>query len=504
MKLILPFIISFNIALALGSEILYLMPVATKSHRNVFDPLIFELAKRNHHITIVSPYASPNFEPHQNVREIRLAYNIDSQMFTQDLFSNFETRSLISGFLPLKYVLAPCCESYLQNPQVKQILKQRKHFDLVIVSNVYNDCALATAPLFGSIIIMQSATSLIPWTYSSIPQPPSFIPLNVISMQSKMNLIQRLNNAVSWIVVQIIMRYDYGSYIQGTIEKNLAENPILSEAEKKVSLILTNADPVLTSPRPSVPTIQDVGGMQCKKAKPVPKELEEFIQTAGNDGFIMFSLGSFAQSKSMPKTLVKDLLQAFSRLKQNVIWKYEEELEDLPSNVKISKWLPQRDLLGHPKIRIFITHGGMLSLQESIYNAVPLVAIPLFAEQPGNAARVVEIGIGIKLDFQNISGISMYEAINRVLDDKSYVVNMKKYSAIFNDFIENQVDKAAYWVEYVIRHKGAGHLQTGKEELNFFQYFLLDVIVFILCISYIFAYVLAKIVQLIVRKKNRK
>ncbi len=54
----------------------------------------------------------------------------------------------------------------------------------------------------------------------------------------------------------------------------------------------------------------------------------------------------------MPEEKRKLFLNVFSKLKQKVLWKWETEMmPDLPKNVKLSKWLPQQDVLGHPKIR---------------------------------------------------------------------------------------------------------------------------------------------------------
>ena len=83
----------------------------------------------------------------------------------------------------------------------------------------------------------------------------------------------------------------------------------------------------------------------------------------------------------MPEETKNKFLKVFSKLKQRVIWKWEGEMTGLSPNVRISKWLPQQDILGHKNIRVFITHGGLLSTQEAIYHGVSLLGLPLFADQ---------------------------------------------------------------------------------------------------------------------------
>lgn len=49
-----------------------------------------------------------------------------------------------------------------------------------------------------------------------------------------------------------------------------------------------------------------------------------------------------------------------------------------------------------------------------------------------------------------------------------------------------QLDRAVYWIEYVIRHNGAHHLKTAGNKLNWIQFLSIDVILFILIIILIF------------------
>lgn len=73
-------------------------------------------------------------------------------------------------------------------------------------------------------------------------------------------------------------------------------------------------------------------------------------------------MGSSVKASKMPEHLRLLLIRTFAQIPYRVIWKYEggSEMKDLPSNVKIGNWLPQQDILGHRKLRAFVTHGGLL------------------------------------------------------------------------------------------------------------------------------------------------
>lgn len=57
-------------------------------------------------------------------------------------------------------------------------------------------------------------------------------------------------------------------------------------------------------------------------------------------------MGSLWKGKDIPKEVTQDLLDLFGSLKQTVIWKYEEDLPNLPKNVHTLKWAPQQSILG--------------------------------------------------------------------------------------------------------------------------------------------------------------
>ena len=71
----------------------------------------------------------------------------------------------------------------------------------------------------------------------------------------------------------------------------------------------------------------------------------------------------------MPEEKIRVFIEAFRKLGDlAVLWKWDAAVPDLPANVMTSAWLPQQDVLGHPNLRAFVTHGGMGSVMEAIHH----------------------------------------------------------------------------------------------------------------------------------------
>lgn len=96
----------------------------------------------------------------------------------------------------------------------------------------------------------------------------------------------------------------------------------------------------------------------------------------------------------------------------------------LSPNIKIVKWLPQIDLLGHKDIKAFVSHVGHNSVYESTYHGVPLVAFPLFSDQPANAKKITHLGLGLSVDHQNFTAQEMFEKIELVINEPRYLFSL--------------------------------------------------------------------------------
>jgi len=89
-----------------------------------------------------------------------------------------------------------------------------------------------------------------------------------------------------------------------------------------------------------------------------------------------------------------------------------------PDNVELAGFVPQRALLA--AVDVFVTHAGFGSARESLSAGVPMVAVPLFADQPANAGRIRELGVGIEVDAAGLTAEGLAAAVERVLGDPAY------------------------------------------------------------------------------------
>ena len=105
-----------------------------------------------------------------------------------------------------------------------------------------------------------------------------------------------------------------------------------------------------------------------------------------------------------------------------------EDLGIIPDNFMISRFVEQIAVLSEADV--FLTHCGMNSVNESLYYKVPLVMFPQTSEQDGVATRVEQLGAGVRL--KHINAKSIREAIEKVLNTKSYYEQASKISQGFH------------------------------------------------------------------------
>ncbi|XDA77593.1 hypothetical protein R6Z07M_007687 [Ovis aries] len=376
------------------------------------------------------------------------------------------------------------CDSAITNKELLSRLQAAK-FDVCIadplsfcgelVSELLNIPFIYTFRFFSGNVIERLCAGL--------PMPSSYVPGVTSRLTDKMTFIQRLENWLLYTVSDIIYSYYVFPEWDEYYSKVLGKPTTLCETMGKADMWLFRSYWDFEFPQPYLPNTEFVGGLHCKPAKPLPKELEEFVQSSGEDGIVVFTLGSMIKNLSEEKSNM--IASALAQIPQKVLWRYTgKKPETLGANTRLYEWIPQNDLLGHPKTRAFITHCGTNGIYEAIYHGIPMVGIPLFGDQHDNVARMKAKGAAVAVDLQRLTSADLLNALKAVINNPSYKKNAMKLSRIHHDQPVKPLDRAVFWVEFVMRHKGAKHLRPAFYDLNWFQHHSFDVIGFLLaCVA---------------------
>ena len=137
----------------------------------------------------------------------------------------------------------------------------------------------------------------------------------------------------------------------------------------------------------------------------------------------MFGVGSAIRMNDMPENVIDAFVRTFARLPHRVIWQWRGSTprHNLPGNIKTVDWLPQQDLLGHDKCRLFLTHGGLNSIQEAVYHSVPILGFPFGSDQWLNLGRSIKAGYALSLEWDGVTEETLSQAIQQLLYDPKYV-----------------------------------------------------------------------------------
>uniref|UniRef100_A0A8C7A8P7 UDP-glucuronosyltransferase n=1 Tax=Neovison vison TaxID=452646 RepID=A0A8C7A8P7_NEOVI len=194
---------------------------------------------------------------------------------------------------------------------------------------------------------------------------------------------------------------------------------------------------------------------------------------------------------------------AFAHLSQGVIWKcnsshWSKDVK-LSANVKIMDWLPQNDLLAHPRIRLFVTHGGLNSIMEAIQHGVPMVGIPVLREQTENLIRVEAKKFGISIQLKQIKAETLALKMKEVIEDKRYKSAAVAASIIRHSHPLTPDQRLVGWIDHILQTEGAAHLKAHGLQQPWHEQYLLDVFLFLLVVTLSILWLCGKLVGIVAR-----
>ncbi|XP_041981119.1 UDP-glycosyltransferase UGT5-like [Aricia agestis] len=474
-------------------NILGIFPYEGKSHFFVFEPYLQELARRGHNVTVISCF--PRETPMKNYNDISLAGKSRIYESVIEIEHSYATVFKIINFIIAAGVQN--CKVMLEDENVRNLWEKKMKFDLVVTEQFSTDCGLGIAYKLGVPVVGLTSHSFLPWHYDrlGIPDNPAFVPSVFFGGATTPTFYQRVERTIFNTFLKIYYKYTSQRPNEKTLAKYIEGIPPLEELATniKFQLLYTNFVLFRSSLYPS--NVIQVNGYHVKKAKPLPEDLRKFIDESEH-GIVLISFGSMLMPSSAPDYVVKAVLDVASKLPQRIIWKWEKDtIPNPPKNIYISNWLPQNDILAHPKVLAFFSHCGLLGTTEAVYHGVPIVGMPVFGDQPSNAAAIEESGFGVQLQLNDVTEKNLLEKLKIVLDP-SFRKRVKELSRAWHDRPLSAMDTAIYWTEYAATHNVT--VKAPATTVPLYQYYNLDILGTLLLLLLILAYIVIRIIVLVI------
>ncbi|XP_062553023.1 UDP-glucosyltransferase 2-like [Armigeres subalbatus] len=489
-----------------SAKILCVFPSPGRSHVLVGQVLLKALAERGHQVTMVSPFKLS--KPVPNYREIYVPPDDTVSKMTKSFLE--KKHNILKGIPTMMRSVLNTANNTINDPQFLAI--KNEQFDLVITGLFMADFILGFGPHFNAPTVALWSAGQAKFTSDLVGNPRAVdaVPHIMLGQQEHMGFMNRLKNLLIATAENLIVEYAVWNQ-QPYYDFNFPADkyPSYKDVRKNVSLVLLNTHFSSSGPRPYIQNIVEVGGLQIKnKPDPLPEDIQKWLDEAEH-GVIYFCLGSNLKSSDLPPEKLRIFLNVLGKQKQRILFKWEtDSIPNQPKNFLTKKWLPQDDVLAHKNVVLFVAHGGLGGMAEARFHAVPVLGIPIFAEQSSNVLVVEREGWGKGIDYEVLTEASFEDPLVEILTNPEYRQKVKELSELYRDRPQTAVDTAIYWIEYVIRHKGAPHMHYQGAELNFFQQQMLDVVAALLVIVYLLfkllKFVFKKLTTLICRRGTKQ
>uniref|UniRef100_A0A1I7XUT8 UDP-glucuronosyltransferase n=1 Tax=Heterorhabditis bacteriophora TaxID=37862 RepID=A0A1I7XUT8_HETBA len=134
----------------------------------------------------------------------------------------------------------------------------------------------------------------------------------------------------------------------------------------------------------------------------------------------------------------------------------DKPIRNIKDHIKVVRWAPQKAVLAHKNTKLYITHGGLKSLKETICSDVPALFMPLFAEQSMNAEMARSMGFAEVLVKTNFT---MEDFVNKMklmlgftlLENPSYLQTISRFHNMMLDRVVSSKDLLVFYARRAIK-----------------------------------------------------
>ena len=456
------------------------LPMPFTSHIKYHINVAHELVKLGHEVWLTMPdnVAAKGMLDTTHLTIVQYATEISvedaAMVFLRDKYFKDERDDLprLMDFM-IKY-----CDTLLRNESFFHVIRDLRP-ELIIIDQVLLKM-LVVIPYRLGVPFAFVGTAYDP-IGQRIPFAPAVTPLVFLPFTDHMAFWDRAQNVFLFLLAAL---HDHSAH-SDAVATYAPEMPYLplDRLVAMAELWLVELDHILDYPRPTLPNVKLIGGTATGPAKALPPEFRSFMDGA-TQGVVIVSFGSYVLD--LPEKIGAKILQVLLQLPMKSVFRSKLISPD-PEKILTSPWLPQNDLLGHPNTKVFVSHCGKNGQYEALYHAVPVVAAPMFADQGYNAERMRVKGFSETIDLRTITASDLKDIIVKVATQRRYKQVISKASELFRIEFGVPMEKAAFWLDHVIKYGGA-HMRSAGHDIPYYQFLGLDIAVFFVTVFVVFSF----------------
>lgn len=153
-----------------------------------------------------------------------------------------------------------------------------------------------------------------------------------------------------------------------------------------------------------------------------------------SNGTIYIAFGTNVLWEHAPEPVLDAFFGAVNELDEyKVIFSFNGKPRPVKKHVMLTKWAPQVEILTHPTMKVFISHGGLkrykqqvpqplfpknlkpiFSVKEALCSKVPVIFMPMFAEQAFNVKLMLQMGVASVINKFTITKEKILQAVHKV------------------------------------------------------------------------------------------
>uniref|UniRef100_A0A7E4VNA9 UDP-glucuronosyltransferase n=1 Tax=Panagrellus redivivus TaxID=6233 RepID=A0A7E4VNA9_PANRE len=337
---------------------------------------------------------------------------------------------------------------------------------------------------------------------------PLFEPFPIASgSNTEMSFFERVIDKVMPAYTVLLDGMDIRELSVSVVQKLVDPAFTAEEAIANGRYLFFNTEEHMDFPRPISHKVIYIGGITVAQssADALPDDYKKIFDNAKH-GVVYVSFGSIARSKFMPEHIKAAFLKTFKAFPEiNFIWKYEDPSDDvakdLPNVFKMA-WVPQKEVLAHPRLLAFVTHGGMNSVLEAALTGVPLLGVPLFADQYRNVRMLEFRGTSVIIKKNDVTPKKLIAAIHTLTDTDDHRIRAREIASLARTKPLNATQRFISYINHAIAFSNTtDFLDINNRQMSTFKYFDLDVYAFLIgfaiFIVTVIVYALFKVVSLI-------